>query len=251
MSLLKLNNNVIQLKSSLKNGLVSYFDFSNSSVDATGYSTPVDFTSGVTYYNDYVEFNSGYTTIVENGIGKYNFQEYTISGWFNMGTINIQDQSLWSYDFTEWHPQPYDGKLYAQHIRYNSSNNDFRFVTNYYNTIDPTITGHTYTYTNSSTIFEPNKWYFLTSLIKNNGSFSTQKIYINGVLESSTNKQPNILYYNQPVWIGKNTYSVSNNFKVKNVGVWNRALSDIEITKLYNNNNGLKYKNLENVLGIN
>jgi hypothetical protein len=77
-----------------------------------------------------------------------------------------------------------------------------------------------------------NTWHLLVGTYDG----STAKFYQDGILKSQYNISGNITYSNDPLYIGANGYPVGQGFigYVDDVGLWNRALTQQEITALYN-----------------
>jgi hypothetical protein len=77
-----------------------------------------------------------------------------------------------------------------------------------------------------------NSWHFLVGTYDG----TTVKYYQDAVFKSQYNLSGNIVYSNDPLYIGANGYPVGQGFigYVDDVGLWNRALTQQEISNLYN-----------------
>jgi hypothetical protein len=80
-----------------------------------------------------------------------------------------------------------------------------------------------------------NQWVFVTGVY--NGS--SMKIYHNGSLTSTTPKTGNVQYQNFPLTFARSMANSTSNFSyfkglIDDIGIWNRALNQQEITDLYN-----------------
>jgi hypothetical protein len=89
---------------------------------------------------------------------------------------------------------------------------------------------------NSSGHVSINTWYnYIVTYTKND---STLKYYINNVVVDVKHLNFNIGFNNNPLWIGSqpSIYSSTKTFdgKIDDIGIWNRALTQQEITNLYN-----------------
>jgi hypothetical protein len=86
-------------------------------------------------------------------------------------------------------------------------------------------------------------WYMITYVRTVNATSENMKFYLNGTQVYDTNASPiNIGGSTMSCLIGR--YSTINNFNAQNIsydelGIWNRSLSNAEITLLYNNGSGL------------
>jgi hypothetical protein len=85
-----------------------------------------------------------------------------------------------------------------------------------------------------------NQWYHMVGTIEN----GEVKIYVNGILEYTTTNLNNQIGYNtSPFWIGKQKgtgwpgFFYLWNGKIDDIGMWNRSLTQQEITNLYNSQN--------------
>jgi hypothetical protein len=90
----------------------------------------------------------------------------------------------------------------------------------------------TATYLYSNDTFLLNKWYHLTAV----RSSGTNYLYVNGVVQSSTNTQV-VKYSNQNFYFGKwysNLTGFYHNGNIASASIYNRALSSTEILQNYN-----------------
>lgn len=211
--------------SSLVNGQVSYWKFDGDATDEIGQNDGTN--NGATYTssgkingaysfdgsNDYINLgnDSSITTGLESG--------FTISLWVyptNLGTI----QRLIDNDYS-------DNSFFFL-IR---DNQKIRIAINKSNTW--------YEYTTSFTIPE-NQWTLLTWIF--DGSDGTSKIYKN-LTEESTTLISNPDFSANDVLIGRKGQSSEQFFNglIDEPAIWNRALTQSEITALYNSGDGLQY----------
>lgn len=81
--------------------------------------------------------------------------------------------------------------------------------------------------------YEANQWYYITGVYKNN----TMYLYVNGMLEATENTNGLITTNTYPLLIGTRLSMPSNTFKgtIDEIRIYNTALSETEITTLYNN----------------
>ncbi len=98
----------------------------------------------------------------------------------------------------------------------------------------------------SVTTFNTNTWYHV-SVTK---SASSVKIYVNGALERTNSPGVPITYFSTMYpaigslykWNGSSSVDfVSNGSKIDAVGIWNKELTQSEITSLYNSGNGKQH----------
>jgi hypothetical protein len=90
-----------------------------------------------------------------------------------------------------------------------------------------------------------NSWYFycVTYDPSNGSNVLSTRLYINGILQTSTTKTYNTgiainTGKNSPLTIGSANTPESNFFgKLDDIGIWNRALTPLEITKLFTSGN--------------
>lgn len=93
----------------------------------------------------------------------------------------------------------------------------------------------------STTNCQLNQWYMITSVDDGNVKY----IYVNGILENSITHNYNSIPINSiDLFFGKNSQNNSDylNGKLDDIGMWNRTLTQTEITALYNE--GLCYQTI-------
>ncbi len=217
------------------NGLIGYFGFTNSANDAISLSIPtsnsaIPCTDRFGIANSAYQFN-GSNIIKYNGsnplgtIGNSN-QTFAINFWINatntsVGTILGAFGWGYSVNFT--------------------STNKISFT--YINT---SLTWSTY---NSLSSISANSWHMIT-IIK---SGTTVTIYIDNVVDNTIATVPNInTYSSSNCWFGgegqdNNGYI---NGKLDEIGMWNRALTQIEITALYQGVNNYTVPNYVSTNGL-
>lgn len=223
--LLKANNKLfVGLPASFPiTNLQNYYRFEDNANDAIGgvngtAAGSVSYPTGK--HNKCGYFNNGYVQLLANGTGTFDKQSYTIAGWIKITYIDGY-RIVWTYDYTS-HSSPY----YAQHIRIEGGGGGLTFATNV-NSIF------------SSTIKLPNNaWAHFACMVNQNDSM---KIYINGVLSDSKAHVGTITYYNQEVWLGRSNWMTTSATSIDELGFWTRALTQSEITALYNGGAGLYY----------
>lgn len=144
---------------------------------------------------------------------------YTISGWFNANIFfntNISDRSIVSkVQSTGW----YGG----YEVMIGGLSNDITHVGN--------VGGNNFNV--GSTGYNINTWYMFTATY--NGSI--MNLYMNGVLVNSQPKSGNLETGNLPLRFGMRDGNFQYfNGEIDDIGIWNRALTQQEITNLYNVN---------------
>jgi hypothetical protein len=129
-----------------------------------------------------------------------------------------------------------DGVGYSNMISYNDNSNQTLYYYNYW-------TPNNYYASKSNIIPNPNTWY---NIVTTRDGVS-MKIYINGVLQNTSNFPHGIEFAKDLIvgghWNFKDN-STSENFDgvIDDIGIWNRALNQQEITDLYNAN--ICYQNI-------
>lgn len=97
-----------------------------------------------------------------------------------------------------------------------------------------TIGGNGWVAYNSNVDLVSNEWINITYTHDNNFA----KLYLNGILVATTNVTGGLSFNNLPMWFGARPAAGGNssffNGKLDDIGIWNRALTQQEITALYN-----------------
>jgi len=87
---------------------------------------------------------------------------------------------------------------------------------------------------NSISNIQLNVWQFV---VGSYGIDDTIRIYINGILENKVYLQGHVLNQYTPIFIGRgsttNTYELFSG-SIDDIGIWKRAITQLEVTKLYN-----------------
>jgi len=198
------------------NGLVGWWPFNGNANDESGNGNNGSPGSGVTLTTDrFFTTNAAYAF---NGSGNISLislptsgsQDFTISGWVKTNNTSVRKGiACWGQD--------------------NPSNSTYFYITNNgYLKFDFAFNGGP----QSPTFIADNNWHSV-SITCTNGLV---QLYINGLATgTSLSMSPNISGSNKA--LGANIdNSASNNFvgNLDDIGIWNRALTQQEITTLYN-----------------
>lgn len=210
-------------------GLQNYYRFEDNLVDSigtyNGTGTSVSYVTGKN--NKALYCNNGYSTIANNGQGNFNIQTFSIACWVKVTFVAGNYRIIWSYDYTS-----HAGPLYAQHLRIERGTGQVMFGWN---------VGGTYKQ------FFTDLPYYLSDgvfghIVVTHESGVAVKLYVNGSLaKTDTTNVGTITYYNQEVWIGRSNWMTDLLTTIDEVGFWNRALSQAEVTTLYNAGAGIYY----------
>lgn len=210
----------------LADGMVAYYSFCGNANDASANGNNGTVSGAILTTDRYGNANSAYnfngsTNYIQipNSTSLQNISEVSISAWID---INAWYQSGGNGYFPILHKSDQQGQYgkYALTIKDNggishlgSQENGFSFSN-----------------------WNLNSWQHVVLVISNN----TNKIYIDGNLVSDvpTGAFPNSLNETLPLIIGMDKPGLVEyaNGKIDDIGIWNRALSQQEITNLYNNN---------------
>jgi len=216
------------------NGLVGWWPFTGNANDLSG-NVNHGVVNGPTLIQD--RFGLANCAYSFDGINDFiqapNYtsnSSFTFSCWVNLTTYNLN--SLGANDFI----------FFANHSGVNNSNRSFMlgyrnfgsqygFSSYVYNNSDNQLGG----YATNQTPPSANNWHHFVSVFEN-GSFI--KMYLNGVLfyNQTTNVPTQNNMQSLPLFFG---IGVATQFdylegKLDDVGFWNRALTQQEITNLYN-----------------
>ena len=162
--------------------------------------------------NDFINFSSNTSFNI--------LSDVTISCWSKtISNISSQQQLIWFGD-SQSGKDPYSVAI--------NSNNYFYFRRD-------VASGTTIRQINSLSTFNSNYYHIVGTY---NSSTNRMKIYINGLIQDSVNADYSINYTTQNMYLN---FGVANNgtqqfYKgsLDDIGIWNRALTQQEITNLYN-----------------
>lgn len=210
-------------------GLVAYYRADSSPNDQTGNGNNADPINSVTYVT-----------------GKKNncFNLDGVSAYLNLGARSAFSFGTGNFSFGAW-------------VNFNSLSG-YQCIANfgdYYN-YDNSISIYSYndtvmlyyretggSFTNlgsTSSVFSTNTWYYI-NIVRSSGDVFC---YINGTKYTLST----VLPVNKPVgnasyqsFLGRNSSGFYLNGKIDEIGIWNKSLSDSEVTTLYNGGAGLQY----------
>jgi hypothetical protein len=218
--------------SSLLTSLYAAYNAENNANDSVG-SNNGTAVGGLTYTTGKIgqafQFNGTNSYVsIPNSSNQFNFtSDFSISLWVNYNTTAASHEILFSN-------YKVGGTWGSGFILYTDSTS-LRFDLLNQSTIN--------SYSNS---FNPiiNTWYNIVVTRKRS---TESKIYINGVLQSGTYQFSNPTV-DQTYQIGQiynigsyNNNTLLSNIKMDAVNIWNRAITDTEVTELYNSGTGKQY----------
>ena len=212
------------LSGSLASGLVGYWPFCGNANDYSGYGNN-GAVNGATLTTDrFGNTNSAYNfdgsdfISISNSTSLQNLTSISISSWAKIDSWDMFS-GIGYFPILHKSDQQFQYGKYAQCLRSNG------VVCH----LDNQETGFGYA-------FSFNEWYNIVTVIQGN----TTKLYVNGILVSTTNSGvfPQTPNQNLPLIIGKDAPGLVDfaHGKIDDVGIWNRALTQEEITQLYNQN---------------
>ncbi len=227
------------------NGLVGWYPFSGNANDQSGNGNNGTVT-GATLTTD--RFGNSNTSYSFNGTSNYitatltsslntnNINGITLSAWCNLNSLTTVSSILNIFDASTL-------KTYG--IKYDGPTSP---VFNGVNGIDGSPATMSLNGIDNPTI---NKWYnvVLTCDYSNNSS----KLFVNGILQRQSTvvlNRPVLTTVRIGAWVPLNGNWVCNG-KLDDIGVWNRALTQQEITNLYNGNICYKSISVTDTLIIN
>ena len=222
---------------SLVNGLVSYWPFCGNANDQSGNGNNGTVFGATLTTDRFGNTNSAFDfngtnshILVPNNSSLSNFQDITISGWVNISQFpNLSISDGLSGLVTKWYGSGNCGGVTDNYACYVRSNNQFVGATNQYRQY-PTLL-QTPSNINSA------NWYHFVMV---HNSMTGGSFYINGILVSNYNTAGAICSSTNPLYFGcDNGLGTLNRFlngKLDDIGIWNRALTQQEITQLYNQN---------------
>ncbi|MFZ4436149.1 MAG: LamG-like jellyroll fold domain-containing protein [Flavobacterium psychrophilum] len=213
------------LSGSLQNGLISYWPFCGNANDDTGNGnngtvngatlTTDRFGNNNSAYN-FVKANNNYITM-NNTVGNFGTSDFSISAWYS-STDNISSHII--------------------NKRFSQSWGNYWELTKFLFGINDTNNNSNYNFINNNQAQSTNTWYNIT--ITRNGT--SLKYYINGLLyQTITTTVINNISNTSNLVIGAVLTPLtgvlqSHDGKIDDIGIWNRALTQQEVTQLFNQN---------------
>ena len=213
------------LSGSLQNGLTGYWPFCGNANDDSGNGnngtvngatlTTDRFGNANSAYN-FVKTNNNYIQM-NNTVGNFGTSDFSISAWYS-STDNISSHII--------------------NKRFSQSWGNYWELTKFLFGINDTNNNSNYNVINNNQVQSPNTWYNI--IITRNGT--SIKYYINGLLyQTITTTVINNISNTSNLVIGAVLTPLtgvlqSHDGKIDDIGIWNRALTQQEITSLYNQN---------------
>jgi hypothetical protein len=214
---------------SLTQGLVGYWPFCGNANDDSGNGNNGTVNGATLTTDRFGNANSAYSF---NGTSDF---------------ININDNSSFynqSFSISTWvYGTDFNGFKQILSKNYGTSvNESINLVVNnlpIWN-VSAQVGGEAYygTLLQSPNVISENNWHLICYVYRGVGQ--TQELYLDGVIVSSNTALTATQYDNKPLTIGAQLENNVINFffkgKIDDVGIWNRALTEQEITNLYNAN---------------
>ena len=218
-------SNCLDLPSNLQQGLVGYWPFCGNANDESGNGNNGT-VNGATltadrFGNDESSYNFNGSSFIDLG-DSINLNVLSISAWINSTDLSAQ-QGIIS-QLRDW--GGFRFKNFHFYIESDSS-----CGIHFGNGIDYNTTP-----SSGSGFISPNLWYHLAV----SRTQDSAKLYLNGVLRSKIATLNYVTYPNPKTYIGARVEAIqgqSGTFfkgKIDDVAIWNRALTQQEITQLYN-----------------
>jgi hypothetical protein len=215
------------------NGLVGWWPFNGNANDESGNGNHGTINGATISTDRFGNPNKSFEfslpnsrIIVNNSFLNNGLNDYSISVWFNP-TNNLVNGCLIN-------SIPHDGFG----ITYSFYGTNKKIY--HYKNSDPANTNHLWDILDASAFnypqFDFNNWYNVT-IVKSGHSYN---YYVNGILDRTINITQTALQYNCGLIFGNidpNIGSEPFNGKLDDIGIWNRALTQQEITALYQSNN--------------
>jgi hypothetical protein len=203
-------------------GLVGWWQFNGNANDESGNANNGSVNGATLTTDRFGNVNSAFNfdgvndwININNSNSLNPTSQITISAWVNTLAYNLSDASMVVNKGWDQSPGHYDVLVF-------SSNQKSRFV------IGSNL------YVESNSIININQWTLITVSI----SSLTMKIYVNGTLENTVLQNNNNSFgaNTDPLYIGKHDYNNAPYYfkgKIDDIGIWNRALTQQEVTNLY------------------
>jgi hypothetical protein len=230
------------------NGLVGYWPFNGNANDQSGNGNN-GIVNGATLTTDrFNNLNSAYNfdgiddrIFINNSIFD-NGSSFTFSGWYFLNTNSNPNNGNNSHII--FNTSPHNGLGFD--LNWGSSNKYSVFV----GSGTPSTSWNILFDSQSNQNIEVQTWKFVT-LVKSSNTYS---LYVNGVIDQTWVANNSVQSYLYKLHFGGCDPIISNevlNGKLDDIGIWNRALTQQEITNLYNSGilstNPVTYKSTVNI----
>ena len=219
------------------NGLVGYWPFSGNANDVSGIGNNGT-NNGATltadrFGNDNSAYSfdgtTNYISVINNS--SLNPTSITISGWINSNSNAVDTQNGARGIVTKWNQIQDcggDGANFNVQLSYFDNVNVFALATSQNNQITNALKS-------STDVIGLNAW---KHFVFTHEPLSGQKLYIDGILIGSNNVLGDLCATTNNLYFGADKFNFGLwryfNGKLDDIGVWNRALTQQEITNIYN-----------------
>ena len=178
--------------------------------------------------NDYVKFSN-------NSLNYTNSNSFSVSMWVYASRTNVYQILIASYTFT--------GQGYGWFVRLAPGSDPSNNCYIEFGTDNQPGTGNPI-FLRSTTLVNKNSWNLIT--VSRNGSTGAERLYVNGTLSGSRTLTTNYLFNSSITFyptLGANQWSSTNTDSyfqgmLDSVNVWNKELTQSEVTELYNSGAG-------------
>lgn len=220
-------------------GLVGYWPFSGNADDVSGNGNNGTVNGATLTTDRFGNINSAYNF---NGTTNYisvmnnsslNPNSITISGWINSNSNAIDTQNGARGIVTKWNQIQDcggDGANFNVQLSYFDNVNVFALATSQNNQITNALKS-------STDVIGLNTW---KHFVFTHEPLSGQKLYINGILISSNTVVGSLCATTNNLYFGADKFNAEFwryfSGKLDDIGIWNRVLTQEEITNLYNAN---------------
>ena len=215
------------------NGLVGYWPFNGNANDESGNAHNGNITGATLTTDRYGNANCAYSyngnnnyIMIPNTSTLSGFADITISGWVNISQFPSSISDGLSGLVTKWYGNGSCGGVTDNYACYIRTNNQFIGATNQYRVYPNDLQ----TPSNLTT----SNWYHFVMI---HNSVSGGSFYINGILVSTYTTIGALCSSTNPLYFGCDrilgTLNRFFNGKLDDIGIWNRALTQSEITGLY------------------
>ncbi len=223
------------------NGLVGWWPFNGNANDESGNGNNGTVNGATLMQDRFGNIDNAYSfnginssiTVADNGNLDI-LNSISISCWFKKNNFNNK------YEFLIGKEGAYNGNQCNYKLQFAEIDNNLAFFTN------PRGQSGCYNQNNCLTLLNTNDWFHIVGVSRNDSMF----FFLNGnlVWNSLTLSDQELVTNEAPLMFGKAPFSDPNqpsdshlhyDGQIDDIGIWNRALTQQEITDLYNGNPGI------------